>query len=164
MTSAPAEKEKSIAAAAATTDSKYDHLSAPASAIVSGTATPAEKEEEAKKESNPAERSAKYDHLSAPASAIQSGTATPAEPAAGKTEEKQEPSTHRGSDVVEAPSDEVKKVESQTAIGEEPAAVAATEGVGSVSKGVEGLQVGDGKTVGQQEAKKAEDAVKSVED
>lgn len=154
MTSAPAEKEKSIATAS---DSKYDHLSAPASAIVSGTATPAEKkeEEEPQKETATAEeKSSKYDHLSVPASAVQSGTATPAEPVAVKTEaEEEKPNT----------SEEVKKVEGNTAVSEEETA-ASTEDVESATKGVEGMQVGEGKTVGQQEAKKPEDAVKSVED
>lgn len=153
MTSAPAEKEKSISTAS---DSKYDHLSAPASAIVSGTATPAEKkEEEQQKETASAEeKSSKYDHLSVPASAVQSGTATPADPVAVKTEaEKENPST----------SEEVKKVEGKTAVSEEETA-ASSEDVESVAKGVEGMQVGEGKTVGQQEAKKPEDAVKSVED
>ncbi|KAM0714941.1 hypothetical protein Q7P37_009406 [Cladosporium fusiforme] len=175
MASAPAEKEKSIAAATATAtataaDSKYDHLSAPASAIVSGTATPTEKTEEKteeKKEDEPKkeeentpsdkEDTSKYDHLSVPASAIPSGTATPAEPAAA---EEEKPSTHLGSDVADAPSEDVKKVESKTALSEE----ATAEDVGSVAKGMEGLQVGEGKNVGEQEAKKAEDAVKSVED
>lgn len=153
MTSAPAEKEKSIATA---TDSKYDHLSAPASAIVSGTATPAEKKEEEpqKEPASAEEKPSKYDHLSVPASAVQSGTATPAEPVAVRTEaEEEKPNT----------SEEVKKVEGKTAVSEEETA-ASTEDVESATKGVEGMQVGEGKTVGQQEAKKPEDAVKSVED
>lgn len=141
MTTAPAEKEKSIGAA---TDSKYDHLSAPASAIVSGTATPAEKKEE---ESGTTADKGKYDHLSVPASAIQSGTATPAEAVAPTSQ----------AAAVDAPSEEVKKVEGETRIAEEP-------NVESAAKGVEGMQVGEGKMVGEQEAKKPEDATKSVED
>lgn len=166
MSTAPAEKEKTIqtaaAASSAATESKYDHLSAPASAIASGTATPAEKKDE---NSVPSDDKAKYDHLSVPASAIQSGTATPAEAVAVGGKEKEESkadTTHQGSDVVEAPVEEVKKVESETAISEKPAAE--EEDVGSVAKGVEGMQVGEGKTVAEQGAKKGEDAVKSVED
>lgn len=152
MTSAPADKEKSIdAASAIKADSKYDHLSAPASAMASGTATPAEKkeEEEEKKENIPADKS-KYDHLSAPVSALQSGTATPA-----VAEEKD----HAGSDV--------KKVEMTSDIKESPSkeeTLKAFPDVASIAEGVQGLQVGDGKTVAEQEAKKPEDAVKSVED
>lgn len=164
MSSAPAEKEKTIetaaAASSAATESKYDHLSAPASALASGTATPAEKKDE---NSAPSDDKGKYDHLSVPASAIQSGTATPAEAVAVGGKDKDEPKadTHQGSDMVEAPAEEVKKVEDKTTFSEKPTS---EEDVGSVAKGVEGMQVGEGKTVGEQEAKKGEDAVKSVED
>lgn len=188
MSSAPAEKEKSIEAAAAVSgeksgevkehsSSKYDHLSAPASAIVSGTATPAEKKEDVKEEEKEKEDEspvaavsdadkAKYEHLSVPASAIQSGTATPAEPA--KTEDTKEAEASKAEPkVVDAPEEDVKNIEKDTANAEEPIKEATEkegENVAAVAEGVEGMQVGDGKTVSEQDAKKAEDAVKSVED
>ena len=164
MTSAPAEKEKSIAAAsaAATTaakaeDKKYDHLSAPASAIASGTATPAEKEKENKKEeaekkdvkkeessgeeSSPAASIGKsrYEHLSVPASAMHSGNASPVE----------------------------SEMEMENAFKETPTKEEAEKvfpDIASVAAGVQDLQLGEGKAVQKEEAKKAEDAVKSVED
>jgi len=165
MTSAPAEKEKSISAAAAVAGSKVDHLSAPPSAIPSGTATPAEKKDE---ENTTAEK-AKVDHLSAPPSAIPSGTATPAEKEEVKKEEIDAPAgTHAGSKVVDAPVKDVKEVENETQIAEETIKEISPkrtyEDLASVISDVEGLQVGDGTKVGEQEAKKAEDAVKSVED
>lgn len=160
MTSAPAEKEKSIAAAttaAKAEDKKYDHLSAPASAMASGTATPAEKEQENKKEvevekkeekkdssskeSSPAPSigKSKYEHLSVPASAMHSGTASPVE----------------------------SEMEMENAFKETPTKEEAEKvfpDIASVAAGVQDLQLGEGKTVDKQEAKNAEDAVKSVED
>jgi hypothetical protein len=158
MTSAPAEKEKSIAAATAaakTEDKKYEHLSAPASALASGTATPAEKEvekkedtkkEPEKKESSSASPSpvpsigrSKFEHLSVPASAMHSGAASPVE----------------------------SEMEMENAFKETPTKEEAEKvfpDIASVAAGVQDLQLGEGKTVNRQEAKKAEDAVKSVED
>jgi len=162
MTSAPAEKEKSIAAAtaAATTavkaeDKKYDHLSAPASAVASGTATPAEKEKENKEaekkeikkeessgdESSPAASIGKsrYEHLSVPASAMHSSTPSPVE----------------------------SEMEMENAFKETPTKEEAEKvfpDIASVAAGVQDLQLGEGKAVQKQEAKEAEDAVKSVED
>lgn len=170
MTSAPAEKEKSISAAAAIKDeSKYDHLSAPASAMASGTATPAEKKDEKEDEKEEIAEAAtdktKYEHLSVPASALQSGTATPAEPTVAASEEKDQ--THAGSDIKETPKDEVKEVGKASEIKEEPTkeeTLKAFPSVDSIAESVQGMQVGDGKTVSEQEAKKPEDAVKSVED
>lgn len=178
MTSAPAEKEKSIAAATAaakTEDKKYDHLSAPASALASGTATPAEKEnkkgvekndvekedvekkdiekneiekkEVEKKDESSSEESSpvpsigksRYEHLSVPASAMHSGTASPVE----------------------------SEMEMENAFKETPTKEEAEKvfpDIASVAAGVQDLQLGEGETVNKQEAKKAEDAVKSVED
>jgi hypothetical protein len=172
MTSAPAEKEKSIAAATAAAkaeDKKYDHLSAPASALASGMATPAEKEKEAekkeetkkeaekkeetknepeKKEPSSSESSpspvpsigrSKFEHLSVPASAMHSGTASPVE----------------------------SEMEMENAFKETPTKEEAEKvfpDIASVAAGVQDLQLGEGKAVNKQEAKKAEDAVKSVED
>lgn len=159
MTSAPAEKEKSIAAATTATkaeDKKYDHLSAPASAVASGTAAPAEKEKEnkkeeaekkeAKKEESSEEESpagsigkSKYEHLSVPASAMHSGNASPVE----------------------------SEMEMENAFKETPTKEEAEKvfpDIASVAAGVQDLQLGEGKNAHKQEAKKAEDAVKSVED
>ena len=162
MTSAPAEKEKSIAAATDAAagkpeDKKYDHLSAPASALASGTATPAEKEKEkenepksekkaeSSEEESPAAAAgttkANYEHLSVPASALQSGTATPVE---------SEMETEMENAFKETPTkEEAEKV---------------FPDIASVASGVQDMQLGEGKTANEQEAKKAEDAVKSVED
>lgn len=167
MTSAPTEKEKSIAAAtaAATTavkaeDKKYDHLSAPASAVASGTATPAEKEKEnkeaaaeaekkeIKKEESSGEESSspaasigksRYEHLSVPASAMHSSTPSPVE----------------------------SEMEMENAFKETPTKEEAEKvfpDIASVAASVQDLQLGEGKAVQKQEAKEAEDAVKSVED
>jgi hypothetical protein len=192
MTSAPAEKEKSIKAAEAVkAESKYDHLSAPASAIVSGTATPAEKgeEEKEKEESTPAADKSKHEeHLSVPASALQSGTATPGEESED-TEASEEPkaedsktaveakasdsvATQTGSDVKSAPVEEIKKAEEakkatpfrESFIKERSPASSSSASIASLAERIQGMQVGDGKNVGEQEAGKAEDAVKSVED
>jgi hypothetical protein len=157
MTSAPAEKEKSINAATATAGSKIDHLSAPASAVASGTATPAEK----KDEEDTTAAKASVDHLSAPASAIASGTATPAE--------KEEKSALAVSDTKsQSPAKDIEKTEEETKIAEESFKESPPQRVysdlASIISSVEGLQVGDGAKVGEQEAGKAEDATKSVED
>jgi hypothetical protein len=156
MTSAPAEKEKSINAATAVAGSKIDHLSAPASAVASGTATPAEKKDE-----DTTAAKASVDHLSAPASAIASGTATPAE-----KEEKSAPAVSDAKS--ETPAKDVEKTEEETKIAEESFKESPPQRVysdlASIISSVEGLQVGDGAKVGEQEAGKAEDATKSVED
>jgi hypothetical protein len=148
MTSAPAEKEKSIKAAAAAAGSKIDHLSAPPSAVASGTATPAEK----KDEKDTTAKKAGVDHLSAPPSAIPSGTVTPAE--------KEETAKSQATDI--------KKSEEETKIAEESFKESPPqkiyEDLASVISSVEGLQMGDGAKVGEQQAGKAEDATKSVED
>jgi hypothetical protein len=171
MTSAPAEKEKSIAAATAAAkpeDKKYDHLSAPASALASGTATPAEKEKEVEKKEEtkqepekkedtkqepekkepsssespspvPSIGRSKFEHLSVPASAMHSGAASPVE----------------------------SEMEMENAFKETPTKEEAEKvfpDIASVAAGVQDLQLGEGKTVNGQEAKKGEDAVKSVED
>ena len=171
MTSAPAEKEKSINAAAAAAGSKVDHLSAPPSAIPSGTATPAEKKDE---ENTTAEKEkAKVDHLSAPPSAIPSGTATPAEKEEVKKELTSAPADKAVEDLkAETPAgstvEDAKNVDKRASIAEEIIKEISPkrtyEDLASVISGVEGMQVGDGAKVGEQEAKKAEEAVKSVED
>jgi len=163
MASAPAEKEKSItaataAAAAKPEDKKYDHLSAPASALASGTATPAEKEKEkenekvaekkaeSSEEESPATAAtgtakANYEHLSVPASAMHSGTATPVE-------------SEMETDMENAFKETPTKEEAEKVFPD----------IASVASGVQDMQLGEGKTANEQEAKKAEDAVKSVED
>jgi hypothetical protein len=157
MNSAPAEKEKSISAATAAAGSKTDHLSAPASAVASGTATPAEKKEDEATTTG----KAGIDHLSAPASAIASGTATPAE-----KEEKSAPAVSDAKSET-LPKDN-EKSEEETMIAEESFKESPPQRVysdlASIISSVEGLQVGDGAKVGEQEAGKAEDATKSVED
>lgn len=107
------------------------------------------------------------DHLSAPASRLQSGTGTPAQveepPAEAEAEAPAKAhEKHRGSDIVEAPSEEIKKIESENSLkeeaGEDEDEVAAT-------KGVEGLKVGEETAKPQEEsAKDGADATKTVED
>jgi hypothetical protein len=151
MTSAPAEKEKSIKAATAAAGSKIDHLSAPPSAVASGTATPVEK---TGKEDITIGK-AGVDHLSAPPSAIPSGTVTPAEKEGTAGDAKSQAT-------------DIKKSEEETKIAEESFKESPPQKIyddlASVISGVEGLQVGDGAKVGEQQAGKAEDATKSVED
>ncbi|KAI7724322.1 hypothetical protein KC322_g72 [Hortaea werneckii] len=127
MTSAPAEKEKSIGDTHKK-NANVAHISAPASALQSGTATPAEPE--VPKRGHEA-------HLSVPASAIQSGTARTAE----STPAKPEPTASSTADT--------KQDENSTE---------------SVAKAVEGMQVGEGKNIQEQEAKAGDEAGKSVED
>ena len=98
------------------------------------------------------------DHLSAPPSQIHSGTASPAPELAEGIGSDSAAKSHRGSEVTEAPPEEIKKVESETAIPE-----AEDEGE-STAKDVQGEQVGEGKTVQEQSAKEPDDATKSVED
>lgn len=96
------------------------------------------------------------EHLYVPVSALQSGTATPAAtqeevtPEAGATEK------HRGSDVVEAPKEDIKKVEGETSLREEE-----EEGV---SKGVADLNVGEDTKTQEQDPKDSEAASASVQD
>lgn len=134
MGSAPADKEKSIAAAKAAAEKKgVEHLSAPPSAIPSGAATPKEED-------------AALSNEQAADAVVSSGDGTVE-------------ARHRGSDVVAAPGEEVKKVESANAIAEDDG-----DEDESVAKGVEGTQVGEGTKVAEQSAKEPDDAGKSVED
>lgn len=110
----------------------------------------------------PAAATANIDHLSAPASRLHSGTATPAQTEEPSSEASKPTEKHRGSDIVEAPSEEVKKIESETSLkeeeGEDADELAAT-------KGVEGLKVADETAKPQEEnAKEVDDATKTVED
>ena len=165
---------------------------APPTAAESMTSAPQEKEESinaAKKilgEEGGGRRG--VEHLSAPPSAMQSGTATPAEPAEkenveenegglgvpGGDEGDEEKQTHRGSEVKEAPKEEVKKVESENSLVEaaeeadegKDVAVAMEEGKGTTAA-VEASGGGEGKVaeeVKEQSAKEGGDAGKSVGD
>lgn len=66
--------------------------------------------------------------------------------------------THRGSNVSDAPAEEIQSVEKANAIPE------AEEEDESLSKGVEGLQTGEGEKTQEQGAKEADKAGESVED
>lgn len=96
-----------------------------------------------KEQSIEATKSKHKAHLSAPASAIPSGVATPAEAAQGTKDE---------------PTHEVEKIETEGVPKREDGDAE------SAAKAVEGMQVGDGQSVQQQDAKAGEDAGKSVED
>jgi hypothetical protein len=195
MTTSKDEKEKSVKAAEAVkAEAKPEHSSAPASAIVAGTATPADKQAEKEEEEGTAaaDKPKHEEHLSVPASALQSGTATPSEESED-TEDDSETSktavspqasssaaTHAGSDVKDAAvesapnAEKVEKVEHaegvkkstafrESFIKESPAS-SSSASIASLAERVQAMQVGDGKNVGEQEAGKGEDAVKSVED
>lgn len=187
MTSAPAEKAESLHVAAAASENQATATqesasgSSSTSKIEATTSTPA-----SKGSLNVASAMSKHnmDHLSAPASRIQSGTATPnPEPAssipdttgsateigtasapgadtsdAGGVESSDIP-TQGKSQVQEAPTDEVKKAESEPAL---PKAVEAEQG--SAVSNMEGLKIGEEPKTQEQDAKAAEDAGKSVED
>ena len=115
MRSAPAEKHASINFAQekmAKDHPSVDHLSAPASAVHSGTASP-DLQPESETELKPTE-------------------SAPAEPEAAARK-------HRGSDVREAPIEEIKKIESESALQEEDEEDETKE----VTKGVEGVDVKD---------------------
>lgn len=91
------------------------------------------------------------DHLSAPASAVHSGAASPDLKPETKAETELEPAPsapaeteaatrkHRGSDVREAPIEEIKKIESESALHEEDE----DEETKEVTEGVESVDVKD---------------------
>ena len=66
---------------------------------------------------------------------------------------------HRGSDIIEAPKEEIKKVESETSLQEED-----EESATAVSKGVADLTVGEDQKTQEQSAKEPEAASASVQD
>lgn len=107
---------------------------------------------------------ANIDHLSAPASRLHSGTATPAQTEEPSGEASKATEKHRGSDIVEAPSEEIKKIESEMSLKEEEDEGEYTDEM-AATKGVEGLKVADETAKPQEESvKEAEDATKTVED
>lgn len=107
------------------------------------------------------------DHLSAPASRIQSGTASPQiEPAADPVEVVGEPIAtaarqHRGSEVRDAPPEEIRKLESANALPEDPIAEDAAD---ITAKHVSHLTFKEPEETQQQDAKEPTDAAKSVTD
>nr|OQO31206.1 hypothetical protein B0A51_01585 [Rachicladosporium sp. CCFEE 5018] len=132
-------------------------------------AAPAEKEQSI----NPAkallgeQSNAKYDHLSAPASAMQSGNATPA--AAKEDAEECDDATEEASEGKESKTAAESDV-SETKVASLPAKNADDEDEEeedeeeSAAKGVQDLQLGEGKKANEQAAKEPEDAGTSVED
>lgn len=121
------------------------------------TSSPLDSKVKAEESSQEAVKShAALDHLSAPASRIHSGTATPTK-SDDATSEARSKESHRGSDIVEAPAEEIKKIESQNSLKEEDEED--TEAV----KGISELKVDEEKTQ-EQPAKDAAAAEKSVGD
>ena len=117
MSSAPEEKQQSINFAQEKMAKEHpaiDHLSAPASAVQSGTATPEPEKE--------------------PAAAA--ATSGPIEPVAVQPLSERK---HRGSDVVDAPPEEIKRIESESALHEEEEEDETTE----VTKAVESADLKD---------------------
>lgn len=119
------------------------------------TTAPAEKKESINAAKEIAKQHPSLDHLSAPASRIQSGTATPqSEPAIAAIEEP----AGESAKVQDAPEDIVNDPDKKIAVREQD------EEGDSAAKGVEGLQVADGRKTQEQDAKEGEDASISVED
>ena len=105
VTTAPADKEESINAAKEISKHhpSLDHLSAPASRIHSGTATP-----------QPEAATAAAAVTAAPAP-----TAAASLPSAKDVVAQAAPRQHRGSEVKEVPLDEIKRIEDENALQEE---------------------------------------------
>jgi hypothetical protein len=175
MTSAPAEKEKSIKAAEAVR-------------VDEGEEKKEEDKEEKEETTSATDKSKHEEHLSVPASALQSGTATPSEESEDTEDSKTAVSpqasspaaTQAGSDVKDAAvesapnaekvdnfehAEEVKKPAAfRESFIKESSTSSSSTSIASLAERVQAMQVGEGKNVGEQEAGKAEDAVKSVED
>lgn len=104
------------------------------------------------------------DHLSAPASAIQSGSATPRDGTAeGSAEAVDVPAAttkHRGSEVIEAPPEEIREVESASALTEDPA----EDTTERATTGVSSLTFQEPVKPQEQDAKAADDATETVAD
>ena len=104
------------------------------------------------------------DHLSAPASAIQSGSATPrdgtAEASAEAIDAPATATKHRGSEVIEAPPEDIRKVESASALTEDPA----EDTTERATKGVSSLTFQEPVRTQEQDAKAAESATDTVAD
>ena len=106
------------------------------------------------------------DHLSAPASRIQSGHATPqTEPASGAdiVAQATQGRTHRGSEVKEAPIEEIRKLESESALQEDPGEDA-EEAEDDAAKRVSHLRFEEPVKTQEQPSKEPADASRSVED
>lgn len=133
MSSAPADKQDSISEAKAAPESRpsVDHLSTPASALQSGTATPASSE-----------------------SANEVTTAGQAEGA----------TTTESSSKADDASTGVSKAESENTAQDDEEDDDDADAGDNAAKGIQGLQVGEGKKVQEQSAAQAGDAGKSVED
>lgn len=157
MSSAPVDKEASLNAAKEAMKSQghknIEHLSAPASRLQSGTATPAEVEEVDK-----------VDQVGTPA------TTAPAEQSKGLEKEVEEPPATKPTAAAEASQEaavEGEKAEEETVGTKEVESEAATmpaKGKESASKDVEPIQSSEAEKTQQQEAKVGEEATKSVED
>jgi hypothetical protein len=125
-----------------------DHLSAPPSAMQSGTTSP---QPEAAETEATATESAIDD---AKTTSSTEGVATEAPPRRG--------SMHRGSEVHEASVEEIRKIEKENALKEEDEEDD-DDAAGTATK-VESLEVGDAEKVQEQSPKEAGDATKSVQD
>lgn len=127
------------------------------------TSAPAEKAESINAAKEVSQTHPSLDHLSAPASQLQSGAATPqTEPATGPeiVAEAARSRTHRGSEVKDAPPEEIRRLESASALQEDPAEDAAEDAV----SGVGALKFEEPERTRKQDAKEAGDASKSVAD
>ena len=102
------------------------------------------------------------DHLSAPSSRIQSGTATPqTDTVSGPPDGVGEPAgarTHRGSEIIEAPLEEIKRIEDEHALQEDPEEESEVE----ATKRMRTVSFEDTETVQSEEA--TDGAAKSVDD
>lgn len=129
-------------------------------ALESMNSAPADKETSINAAKEAFKHHSSLDHLSAPASQIQSGTTTPQSELATQAPESVDAASqqHRGSEVKEAPPEEIKRLESENALHEE------ADEDEEATKGLQGLKVGEGEQTQDQSAKQPDDAGKSVED
>ena len=132
------------------------------SAVESMTTSPQAKEESINAVKAISQHHPSLDHLSAPGSRIQSGTATPhSEPVTGEPEPAPAATRqHRGSEVKDALPEEIRKLESEHALHEQPGEDD-DEAVGHRTSSLR--FAGDTKTQ-DQDAKQPDDAGKTVDD
>lgn len=158
--STPAEKEHSMNAAKALLgeqSSKYDHLSAPASAVHSGSATPAAVKEEGDGEAEDEDEDEAADEDVEEDEGEGEGDEVKEEGSSKPVSEKEE-----GSKAAKKSEDSMKAVSSAEKTEKLEASWEATND--STMKAVEGLQLGDGKNISKQVAADPDAAGKSVED
>jgi hypothetical protein len=153
------DKEEKAETTPATDKSTHEeHLSVPASALQSGTATPASESSESSTE----ERKTGDSKTAVPPQAS-SSAATQAGSDVKDAAVESTPNAEKVDNVEHA--EQVKKPAAfRESFIKESSTSSSSTSIASLAERVQAMQVGEGKNVGEQEAGKAEDAVKSVED